>query len=71
MEARPDSFSGFRPKDDIGKSLLPQARFRQRNCDLAVCFGREGVQSRTGSFPDREGKALFLGKGQICLAMLG
>jgi len=38
-------FRGHASKVVIGLGLMPQALFCQRNRGLAVCFGREGVQS--------------------------
>ncbi len=38
-------FRGHASKVVIGHGLMPQALFCQKNRGLAVCFGREGVQS--------------------------
>jgi hypothetical protein len=38
-------FQGYASKVVIGHGLIPHALFCQRNRDLAVCFGREGIQN--------------------------
>ncbi len=38
-------FQGYASKVVIGHGLMPHALFSQRNRDLVVYFGREGIQN--------------------------